>query len=80
MRTWNLPQPMPGEDNWEWCKRAAATIPADELMCLVVRYLDRREKRRGSPTWSVIGEITGHGSGVSTAIVERFRREKVGDE
>lgn len=74
-RTWKLPETLPGEAGEDWCRRAAESIPAEDLMAAVVAYLDRREKRRGSPTWSVIGDITCHGSGVSAAIAARFRRE-----
>lgn len=79
-RTWTLPPQVEGESGEDWCCRAAESIPAEDLMVMVVAYLDRREKRRRSPTWSVIGDMTCHGSGVSAAIAARFRREEKGGE
>lgn len=75
-RGYELPGRFEGEDNWEWCRRAAASIPAESLMRMVVAHLDRKEKRRRSSTWVVLSDMFGHGSGVSNAIVERFRGEE----
>lgn len=79
MRTHQLPDMLPGETNAGWCKRAAESIPAEELMKQVIVYFDRRGKRSHLPTWSHIGVITGHGSGVSGAIVDRFHEQPTGD-
>ena len=73
MRSHVLPEMLPGEANEDWCRRAAESIPAEELMRLLVRHLDRRQKQRKQSVWSFIGDMTGHGSGVSGAIVRRFR-------
>ena len=80
MREWTLPERAPGEENEDWCRRAAESIPAESLMRCLVAYLDGRKTRtRGvMPTWSIIGDITGHGSGVSREIASRFR-EKGGE-
>jgi hypothetical protein len=75
-RRYTLPEHLTGEDNWAWCQRAAAAIPAEALMRQLVEYLDKRpisKKRRRAETWSTLGMIFGHGSGVSSAIAERFR-------
>ena len=80
MREWTLPDRMPGESNEDWCKRAAESIPAESLMRRMIAYLDGRgDKARGKlPTWAVVSDVTGHGSGVSHEIVNRFR-EKGGE-
>lgn len=73
MRTYSLPDQIPGESNGDWCRRAADAIPPEVIVAELIRKLDREEKRRRYPTWSVIGEIIGHGSGVSAAVVEKYR-------
>lgn len=77
MREWTLPERVPGEENEAWCKRAAESIPAELLMRRLIAYLDRRNTgaRSKTPTWSVVSDVTGHGSGVSQAIVDRFREK-----
>lgn len=75
MRTWELPEKRPDEDGFAWCERVAASIPAEDLMRVIIAYLDKKAKRSRFPAWSVIGELTGHGSGVSEAICRRFRTE-----
>lgn len=46
----------------------------DELLRKMCGYTkDEAERQRCEP-WSIIGEITGHGSGVSAAIYEIYRR------
>lgn len=70
-----LPEMLPGEKNDDWCHRAADSIPADELMRSMVRYLERRHEKnkRAATAVEVIGNATGHGSGISWAILHRFR-------
>lgn len=45
----------------------------DELLRKLCRYAKYKSKHEGVPEWSIIGEITGHGSGVSSAIYELYR-------
>ena len=46
----------------------------DELLHSMCGYAkDEAERQRCEP-WSIISEITGHGSGVSSAIYEIYRR------
>lgn len=73
MREYKLPQLKLGEDNWAWCLRAADSIPAEVILHKIILHLDSEEKKRGSPTWSVVGGWLGHGSGVASAITQRFR-------
>ena len=48
----------------------------DELLAKICRNAEARAKRKRVPVWSVIGEITGHGSGVSAAIYHLYNRTK----
>ena len=41
-------------------------------LCRTAKIIADRENR---PVWSVVGELTGHGSGVSGAIVELYGGE-----
>jgi hypothetical protein len=72
-RNYTLPSLLPGEENWEWCQRAAEVIPPEYVLGSLIDYLDRRERRTGRPAWGLIKKITGHGSGVSAAIAARYR-------
>lgn len=65
-----MPDKDPAETNFEYCRRVAAGYSAEEILTLVLKHL--ATKRRGRPVWSFVGEATSHGSGVSSAIVERF--------
>lgn len=46
----------------------------DELMAAVCDYAEDLPKKKRVPAWSIIGQITQHGSGVSNAIYELYRR------
>lgn len=48
----------------------------DKLLELVCDYAERRSKQRGIPAWSVISDIFGHGSGVSSCIYELYRSRR----
>jgi hypothetical protein len=79
MWTWKLPEKSPDETGDEWCRRAAESIPAEELMRQLVAYLMRDSRKFGegpsarwSRAWSFVSDFTGHGSGISAAIVRRF--------
>jgi hypothetical protein len=74
MRTYKLPDKLPTETNQEWCDRAAASIPAEEIVRMTIEYFHAR-RHHGGPAWSKIGMILDHGSGVSSAIVRRFCRD-----
>ena len=75
MRAYKLPEKSPDETNEAWCDRAAASIPADEIVRQMIAYANRHPRNR--PVWSWVGKVLGHGSGVSSAIVRRFYK---GDE
>jgi hypothetical protein len=46
----------------------------NELLAKVCDYCERLAKRKRLPPWSIMGDITTHGSGVSGAIYEMYRR------
>lgn len=46
----------------------------DKLLQQMCSYAEYMSSKRGVAPWSVIGEITSHGSGVSSAIYELYRR------
>lgn len=48
----------------------------DKLMTSVCDYAERQAKKKRCEPFSVIGEITNHGSGVSSAIYELYRRRE----
>jgi hypothetical protein len=48
----------------------------DTLMMRVCDYAEAIAKRKRCEPWSIIGEITCHGSGVSSAIYELYRRRE----
>lgn len=71
-----LPDPLIGESNNDWCKRAAESIPAEELMRKVIMYwFDSFPFSGNDAAMAFISQVTGHGSGVSAAIVRRFLRD-----
>lgn len=46
-----------------------------EILKSMCDYARRTAKKKKLPPWSIIGDITGHGSGVSSAIYELYRRK-----
>jgi hypothetical protein len=58
------------EDNGTRCLRLAGELDKDELIgLLLVKIAKMRKPRdRTLPLWSIVGEVTNHGSGVSSAI------------
>lgn len=50
----------------------------DTLMMRVCDYAESVAKRKRREPWAIIGEITCHGSGVSSAIYELYRRREEG--
>ena len=78
-RAYSPPPILEGETNQEWCDRYAAMMPPEALLAEIVQNMHRLRKRRG-PVWSQIGVLTGHGSGVSSAIVRRFMSRPCPDE
>lgn len=78
-RLYEPPDRLEGESNEEWCDRYAASIPPEALLTEIVSNMHRLRKRRG-PAWSQMGMLSGHGSGVSSAIVKRFMPNPVPDE
>jgi len=45
-----------------------------DLLRKVCDYAEYRARRKRCEPWSIIGEITNHGSGVSAAIYELYRK------
>ena len=48
-----------------------------KILNSVCDYADRMAKKKRLEPWSIIGDITDHGSGVSSAIYELYRRKPV---
>ena len=71
MRAYPSLDRLEGESNEAWCDRYAASMPPEALLAEIIASMHRLRKRRG-PAWSQINKMTGHGSGVSSAIVKRF--------
>lgn len=46
----------------------------DRMLERMCEYADVVAKRKHVEPWSIIGEITGHGSGISAAIYELYRK------
>ena len=51
----------------------ATLADKDKILSRMCRYAERKAKQIRVPPWSIIGEITDHGSGVSNAIYELYR-------
>lgn len=45
----------------------------DKLLAKLCRYAKYKGEKSRVPPWSIVGEILGHGSGVSNAIYELYR-------
>jgi hypothetical protein len=45
----------------------------DALLAKLCRYAKWKGEVESVPPWSIVGEILGHGSGVSSAIYELYR-------
>ena len=63
------------ESNIEYCHRIAAQIPAEKIVNDLMRYIKDELRRQKLPLWSHVGAATSHGSGVASAIVQRFAPE-----
>lgn len=48
----------------------------DSLMQKVCSYAEWKAKKARCEPWSIISEITGHGSGVSSAIYDLYRKKE----
>jgi len=53
-----------------------ALTNVDSLMRKVCSYAERKAKKARYEPWSIISEITGHGSGVSSAIYDLYRKKE----
>jgi hypothetical protein len=49
----------------------------DRLLQKLCSYARWKAEQQSVPPWSIVGEILGHGSGVSSAIYELYRERKV---
>ncbi len=56
-------------------KFRAVLTDTSELLASMCDYADRMAKKKRLPAWSIIGDITSHGSGVSSAIYELYSRK-----
>lgn len=54
-------------------------VDRDELLKKVCTYAELEAKRKRCQPRSIIGQIMGHGSGVSSAIYELYRERKGGE-
>ena len=45
----------------------------DQLLAKLCKYAKWKGESESVPPWSIVGEILGHGSGVSSAIYELYR-------
>ena len=45
----------------------------DKLLAKLCRYAKWKGESQSVPPWSIVGEILGHGSGVSSAIYDLYR-------
>jgi hypothetical protein len=74
---YHLPDKRLDEGNWEWCKRAAASIPPELLLRQIIAGLEwdhaHNNQRECNEAWSELGRLLGHGSGVSQAIIELYK-------
>lgn len=77
-REYTLPEMEAGEDNWDWCRRAVASVP-DDVFAEIMRKAVRRSKwsrKRHQELWVHVENVTAHGKGVSHAFVERWESEQ----
>jgi len=51
----------------------ASITDKDRILACMCRYAERMAKKKRVPPWSIISDITDHGSGVSNAIYELYR-------
>ena len=58
------------ETHWDWCQRYAKECPPELVLIEIVKSLCFKH---GEQAWSKFGNLTGHGSGVSQAFIERYK-------
>ena len=51
----------------------ASITDKDKILACMCRYAERIAKKKRVPPWSIISDMTDHGSGVSNAIYELYR-------
>lgn len=49
-------------------------LQSDAIMERVCQFAELEAERRHCEPWNIIGEVTGHGSGVSSAIYEVYKK------
>ena len=71
---------LPNESNWEWCQRYVDHYDPSVIIRDLLIYIDQ-DRRRGdlTPLWSKVGCATGNGSGVASAIVNKYLPEAQDD-
>jgi hypothetical protein len=47
----------------------------DEILAACMDYFEKIAKKRRLPAWSIVSDVTNHGSGVSSAIYNLYRRK-----
>jgi hypothetical protein len=65
--------------NEVWCELYVGAMDPEEILMKILDGMHRLHQQRG-PVWSQISLLTNHGSGVSSAIVQRFMRKPVPEE
>lgn len=60
----------------EYFRRVLTDTP--ELLAKVIDFCEYEAERKRCEPWSIAKQIFGHGSGVSAAIVELYRRDEKG--
>jgi hypothetical protein len=76
MTDYRLPPKQPGEETAAWCQRAAASIPPQALVELLLKHLQKERVRfHGRPLWSIVNDALGHGAGVSIAVISQYMPE-----
>lgn len=62
---------LPDESNEAYCRRVARTLDKDELIFRFISHLAETPPKN-KPLWSKVGYALGHGSGVSSEIIEEY--------
>ena len=56
-------------------ERFRPMLEPEAILKRICRTAEMRAERTARPAWSIISEVTGHGSGVSNAIYQVYREQ-----
>jgi hypothetical protein len=56
-------------------ERFRPMLEPEAILKQICRTAEMTADRKGRPAWSIISDITGHGSGVSNAIYQVYRKQ-----